>query len=139
MPAKREYARVSPYLTVRGAKDAIAFYQKAFGAEETEHFDHDGRVGHSTLSINGSEVMLSDEFPEMAPIVGTCSPAALGGTTVTINLVVEDVDGAFARALEAGAAALRPPKDEFYGRHGKLRDPFGHVWSLIGPTKGEAA
>ena len=23
---------------------------------------------------------------------------------------------------------IRPLKDEFYGRSGKLRDPYGHTW-----------
>ena len=62
-------------------------------------------------------------------------PKSLGGTTVTVNLTVDDVDAWFGRAVAAGATSLRAPADEFYGRHGKLRDPFGHVWSLIGPKK----
>lgn len=37
--------------------------------------------------------------------------------------------------LAEGATVIRPTADEFYGRHGKLRDPYGHVWSLIGPKR----
>ena len=69
-------------------------------------------------------------------MIGTQSPDVLGGTTTTINLSVDDVDAWFDRAIGQGAVALRPPADEFYGRHGKLRDPFGHVWSITGPKKG---
>ena len=130
------YPPVSPYLMVRGAKAAIDFYQRAFGAVESEHYDMGERVGHSTLRINGGVVMLSDEFPEYAAEVGTKSPDELGGTTTTVNLAVDDVDAWFDRAINCGATSLRAPKDEFYGRHGKLRDPFGHVWSLVGPAKG---
>ena len=133
-PQAESYPRVAPYLMVRGAKAAINFYQRAFGAVEVERYDmEDGRVGHSTLSLNGGSVMLSDEFPEYLDKVGTRSPDDLGGTTTTINLAVDDVDAWFAKAIDCGATALRPPQDEFYGRHGKLRDPFGHVWSLVGP------
>jgi PhnB protein len=129
------YPPLSPYLMVRGAAKAIAWYGKAFGAVETEHYDHEGRVGHSTLKLNGGYLMLSDEYPEYQEIVGTQSPDALGGTTATINLSVDDVDAWWNRAMALGATQLRPPTDEFYGRHGKLRDPFGHVWSITGPKK----
>jgi PhnB protein len=136
--AEYRYAGVSPYLAVDRGDEAVEFYRRAFGAEEIERhrMDGDTRLAHATLRINGSDVMLSDEFPEYAAVVGTRPPAALGGTTVAITLSVDDVDRWWERAIEAGAASVRPPQDEFYGRHGKLRDPFGHVWSLIGPKKG---
>jgi PhnB protein len=126
---------LSPYLMIRGAAKAIDWYGRAFGAVETEHYDYEGRVGHSTLKLNGSYLMLSDEYPEYRDVVGTMSPDALGGTTMTVNLSVDDVDVWWDRAVAEGATVLRPPTDEFYGRHGKLRDPFGHVWSLTGPKK----
>ena len=131
------YPPLSPYLALRDAAKAIAWYRQAFAAEETEHYDHEGRVGHSSLRINGGVLMLSDEYPEYLEVVGTQSPAALGGTTCTVNLSVDDVDAWFDRAVAAGGAhVLRPPADEFYGRQGKLRDPFGHVWGITGPKKG---
>jgi PhnB protein len=136
--AERRYAPVAPYLSVRGGDRAVEFYKDAFGAEvvETYKMEGDDRLGHATLAINGSDVMLADEFPEYEAIVGTKSPEALGGTTVTISLAVDDVDAWYDRAVAAGGASIRPPQDEFYGRHGKLRDPFGHVWSITGPKKG---
>jgi PhnB protein len=133
---EQAYPPVSPYLMVSRAAEAIAWYGRAYEAVEVEHYDHEGRVGHSTLRINGGVVMLSDEFPEYQDKVGTRSPDSLGGTTTTVNLVVDDVDRWFSRAVEAGATALREPQDEFYGRQCKVRDPFGHVWSFIGPVKG---
>ena len=68
-------------------------------------------------------------------MTGTRSPKTLGGTTSTINLNVDDVDAWHDRAVAAGAKSLREPKDEFYGRQAKMRDPFGHVWGLVGPKK----
>ena len=63
------------------------------------------------------------------------SPEALGGSTIGIHLYVEDVDALFARAIEAGAAIVKPVEDQFYGdRTGTLRDPYGHVW-FIGTHK----
>jgi PhnB protein len=133
-----KHAAVAPYLSVSDGAGAIAFYAKAFGAQESERYDYDGKVGHVTLLINGGQVMLSDEFIEYVEFVGTKAPKTLGGTSVTINLTVDDVDVWFDRAIKAGAVSLRPPKDEFYGRQGKLRDPFGHVWGVVGPAKAAA-
>ena len=85
-----------------------------------------GGIMHACLRINGSTVMLSDEFPEY----GMAGPTTLGGSPVTIHLMVPDVDAAFARAVEAGATATMPVADQFWGdRYGALRDPFGHSWS----------
>ncbi len=87
-----------------------------------------GRVMHATLKIGGSEIMLSDEFPEHG---GSRGPDMVGSTTVTIHLQVPNADKAFARAIGAGATAIMPPADMFWGdRFGKLRDPFGHEWSI---------
>ena len=50
---------------------------------------------------------------------------------MSLLIYVEDVDGVFARAVEAGAAALRPVEDRFYGdRTGSFEDPFGHRWDV---------
>ena len=131
------YAKVSPYLTVDEGAKAIDFYKAAFGAEERDRYDWHGKIGHVGLTINGSDVMLSDEpEAEHAEMVGTKAPKTLGGTTSTISLAVDDVDAWHGRAVKAGATSLREPRDEFYGRQGKVRDPFGHVWGFVGPTKG---
>ncbi|WP_394694369.1 VOC family protein [Hyphobacterium sp.] len=123
---------VAPYLSVRDGAAAIAFYKKAFDAEELERFEYEGKLGHATLRINDHVLMLADEFPEMEEMTGNVAPPTLGGrTTFTINLTVDDADQWFERAIAAGATAIRPVTAEFFGRHGKLRDPFGHVWSVV--------
>ncbi len=131
----KRYAGLSPYLSVSDGQGAIAFYKQAFGAQETERYDYEGRIGHAGLKINDCDLMLSDEFIENFDQIGTKAPKTLGGSSVTINLVVDDVDLWHDRAIKAGASSIRPPKDEFYGRQAKLRDPFGHVWGLTGPGK----
>ncbi|MCP2679734.1 VOC family protein [Maricaulaceae bacterium NA33B04] len=123
---------VAPYLSVRGGSDAVAFYAKAFGAEELERYEFEGKLGHAALCINGGAVYLADEFPEHEALVGNVAPATLNNrTTFTINLNVDDADAWFKRAVEAGCTPIREVTDEFFGRHGKVRDPFGHVWSLV--------
>jgi PhnB protein len=125
-PIPEGYPQVTPYLHVDGASAAIEFYATVFGATERMRMpEPDGRIGHAELLIGDSLIMLSDEFPEL----GVRSPKALGGTSVTLSVYVEDVDGVFNRALEEGATVLRPIADQFYGdRSGTLEDPFGHRW-----------
>jgi PhnB protein len=44
---------------------------------------------------------------------------------------VEDVDAVFDRAVAAGAKAVRPVENQFYGdRSGQFEDPFGHHWNV---------
>ena len=119
------------YLVVSDANAALAFYAKAFGAEETFRLAApDGRIVHSNLSLNGGQIMVSDSFPEFHGGKPR-DPKSLGGTPVTIHLQLPDVDAAFARAVEAGCTVTMPLADTFWGdRYGRLLDPFGHEWSL---------
>lgn len=129
-PAPAAAQAVTPYLVVSNGEHAIAFYKKAFGAEELYRMPApDGRrLLHATLTIGGSQVMLCDEFPEYG---GNRGPDMMGGTSVTIHLWVADADKAFAQATAAGAIVIMPLADMFWGdRYGKLRDPFGHEWSI---------
>lgn len=127
---------VSPHLVVDDAAAAIDFYVKAFGAEELGRVPHpDGKLVHAALRINGSLVMLADDFPEMSG-GKSMTPKALGGTPVTIHLTVTDVDTKFQRALDAGATMVMPLDDQFWGdRYGMVADPFGHQWSLGQPVR----
>ncbi|HEY6293930.1 MAG TPA: VOC family protein [Terriglobia bacterium] len=125
-PVPEGYHTATPYLTVRGAADAIEFYKKAFGATEVMRLAQpDGKIGHAEIKIGDSHIMLSDEFPDY----GSLAPQLTGGSPVTIHLYVEDVDTRAREAIAAGAKVLRPVQDQFYGdRAGKLADPFGHTW-----------
>jgi PhnB protein len=123
-----EYPQVTPYLCVDGADAAIQFYTEVFGAKERGRMPAPGdKIGHAELQLGDSVIMLSDEAPEM----GQRSPKSVGGTPVTINVYVDDVDDAFDRAIRAGAQVLRPVENQFYGdRAGQFEDPFGHRWSV---------
>ena len=122
---------IAPHLTVSNAAAAIAFYQKAFGAEiVSRQTIPDGRTLHCALALNGGVIHLSDEFPELTGGKRR-TPDALGGTSVTIHLKVADADAAFNRAVMAGATVTMPLADVFWGaRYGRLEDPFGHAWSI---------
>lgn len=120
---------LSPYLIVKDAPSAIEFYKKAFGAEEVcrSTMPGTGAVMNAQLRIGNSMLMLNEEFPQW----GSMSPRSLGGSPVCVHLYVDDADKAYQRAVQAGAEATMPLMDAFWGdRYGKLRDPFGHEWSI---------
>ena len=95
-PIPEGYPRVTPYLIVDGASDAIDFYTSVLGATERMRMDAPGgRIGHAELEIGDSVVMLADENPEM----NARAPKAFGGSPVSLMVYVEDVDGVFGRAL----------------------------------------
>ena len=119
---------VTPHLVCDGAAKAIEFYQEAFEASSGgTMLGPDGRVMHAQIRIGDSHVMLVDENRQF----GMLGPRSLNGTPVTIHLYVDDVDRWFERAVAAGAQAVMPPADMFWGdRYGVLEDPFGHRWSI---------
>ena len=121
------YRSVTPGLIVRGAAQAIDFYVEAFDATELTRLPMGDKIGHAEIRIGDCVVMLADEFPDM----NLLAPTPGGASSVTLMIYVEDVDKAFAQAVQAGATAERPVQDEFYGdRAGTLLDPFGHRWTL---------
>ena len=125
-PIPDNYHTVTPYLVVDGAAKAIDFYKNAFGATELMRMPApEDRIGHAEIKIGDSIVMLSDPIGEM----GHKSPKTLGGTPVTLLIYTKDVDATVAGAIKAGAQALRPVEDQFWGdRMGGVTDPFGHQW-----------
>jgi PhnB protein len=122
------YAGVTPYLIIRDAARALAFYRKAFGATELMRFPAPGgKIGHAEIKIGDGVVMLADESPEM----GHKSPQTLGGTAITLMFYVPDVDAQFAKVVAAGGTVKQALKDQFYGdRSGTITDPFGHIWTI---------
>lgn len=117
-----------PHLIVSDGQEAIAFYQRAFGAELVlQLVEPGGKLAHAEMRVGSALFMLASEYPSL----NLTSPRARGGTTVSLSFWVEDVDGLAARAVEAGAVLEKPIVDEFYGdRVARLVDPFGHRWGL---------
>ena len=139
--ARPDERRIAAHLLVRNLTKAIAFYRDAFGAEVLYRsaVGPDARVLHAQLRLADSYVLLSEEnmglsedaFSRYETGMKTRSPETLRGTSVILELYVEDVDRSFRRAVEAGAAPKIPVADTFYGdRYGQIVDPFGHVWAL---------
>jgi PhnB protein len=120
---------LTPQLVVDGAEKAIAWYQKALGAEVVgKVMDPGGKlVWHAALRIGNAQLYLNDVMPGM------------GGGAERANLWVygDDVDGRWKRAVEAGGAKVTMPlADQFWGdRVGQFEDPFGNKWTLAQRVK----
>jgi PhnB protein len=127
-PIPAGYHTVTPYLACGDGDAAIAFYKKAFGAQEKFRMaGPDGNIGHAEIAIGDSRIMLAGDHPAMDFL----SPKSRGGSTVHIHLYVKDCDALTERAVKAGAKVVRKVEDQFYGdRLGTVEDPFGHVWHL---------
>ncbi len=119
-PIPDGYHTVTPYLTVQGAAELLAFLKKAFDAKETERITRpDGTIGHAEARIGDSVVMLDDAMGEAKAM-----PTA-------IYLYVNDADATYKRALQAGGTSVMEPATQFWGdRHGAVRDPAGNLWSI---------
>lgn len=97
----------------------IAFAEKVFGAKERMRIPMpDGTIAHCELQIADSVLMVGeagDEWP---------------ATTTTVDVYIDDVDGVYNRALEAGSTSIMELEDRFYGdRAAGFRDPFGNTWN----------
>lgn len=111
---------ITPNTIVDNAEQAISFYKEAFGAEEKVRLTMtDGKIAHCELQIGDSRLNLAD---------------AMDGWPVhalLAQIFVPDSDAVFARAVNAGATAISPMTDMFFGsREGRVRDPFGNTWTI---------
>ena len=113
---------VTPRIIVHGAEKLVEFVKHVFGATGQYHSQ-----APAELQLGDSIIMMADEFPEF----GSLAPQSTGGSGTGLHIYIEDVDSAFDRAVKAGATVEMPVADMFWGdRYGKLRDPFGHKWSI---------
>lgn len=123
------YHTATPYIIVKDAVSALAFYQSAFGATERGRLClPDDTIMHGEMTIGDSIIMFAEENPEM----GMLGPKTLNGSPVSMCIYVEDVDAVLQQALDAGATIQRPAEDQFWGdRAATILDPFGHSWTLM--------
>ncbi|MDB5524050.1 MAG: hypothetical protein JWM58_1813 [Rhizobium sp.] len=130
-PMPKTLGGLVAYLTLDGVQKAAEFYKTAFGAEQVFMVppDENGRTMHLHLYINGSSLMLCDGYPEH----GHPAEKPQG---YTMQLIVDDIDFWWERAVKAGAEITLPLQLMFWGdRYGQLRDPFGVNWAMNAPAR----
>lgn len=128
MMNENTFPTLTPYLVVRNAQEAIAFYERAFGAVTRNVAKApDGKVMNAQLVFGDSVLMLNDEFPDY----GSFGPKEDERVPVTIHISSKNIDAEFQRAIDAGCTVTMPLEDQFWGdRYGSMRDPFGYNWSM---------
>ena len=119
-PVPPGYHTVTPYLSIRGATELLAFTKAAFGAVETEAIrSPEGRVLHAQVKIVDSNVMMGEVPKGSEPMPST------------LYLYVDDVDEWFRRAVEAGGEVIEEPSDQFYGdRTASVKDGSDNRWYM---------
>jgi len=105
----------------------VRFYTEAFGLRVSRRFG------------TGFAELLGWPAPLYLLAKASGTPGAGGDrrrydrhwTPVHPDIVVDDLDPAVARAVEAGALLEAAAKDAPYGRIAMLADPFGHGFCLV--------
>ena len=119
---------IQPELWVENPREAVAFYEAAFGATVLHRVgDGDDIVaqlglGDAAFWVAGTSVALK-----------RLSPRAIDGATSRTLLVVDDPDGLVRRAVAAGATESAAVSNEHGWRLGRIIDPFGHEWEIGAP------
>ena len=122
---------VVPYIQVEGAMEAVKFYERAFGARELSRFASDDgkRLMNCQLEINGGPMMVMDAMPDHGfPFQPSNS--------FTLQLIVDDGQAWFDRAVAAGCTVVSPFQQMFWGdKWGGVIDPFQIHWGIDEPAK----
>jgi lactoylglutathione lyase len=131
MPDAMQLGWVIVYVDDPG--EAAAFYERAFGLG-SEFVDPGGNFAQ--LATGATKLAFASYTLGDKNFDGGVRRAGLEGQppNMEIALVIEDVDGAYAHAVEAGCQSLAPPEDKPQGqRVAYLRDPFGTLVELATP------
>jgi uncharacterized glyoxalase superfamily protein PhnB len=129
--------KVIPMVSYEDAGAAADWLVAAFGFEEAERYDWEGRVAHVTLLLDGGVLFIG------WPGADYRSPKSLAAESDAVRkmldapyvvdgvmVYVDDVDGHCKRARAAGARILSEPEDnpDVGQRQYRAEDPEGHRW-----------
>jgi len=104
---------VTPRIVARDAAGLITFLKRVFAATGELQTDRP-----SVMNIGDSKIMISEA-------------GARERVPAFLYVYVRDTDGAYHRALEAGARSLEDPTDLPYGdRRAMIEDAWGNVWQI---------
>jgi predicted enzyme related to lactoylglutathione lyase len=116
-------------IDVPDVEQGIAFYTTAFALRLARRF------GADFVELLGAEapIYLLQTDAGSKPFRDAASGRDFGRhwTPVHLDLVVEDLDVALARATAAGAKQEAQPSEHAYGRLVQLSDPFGNGLCLL--------
>jgi PhnB protein len=119
---------LTPFLAIRGAREALDFYRDVFGARVTDVTEFEGLVAHAGLDFGLGLLQIGEPNPQYGLV-----PAPGGDDDCySMGIYVSDVDDITARAVAAGAVIREEPSTFVSGdRFASIRDPFGVRWSVM--------
>jgi PhnB protein len=121
-------ASIQPELWVESPREALRFYEAAFGAIVL-HRVGEGDDIVAQLGVGDAAFWVAPPSAELKRL----SPRSIGGATGRTLLVVEDPDTIVRQSVAAGATELSPVGEEHGWRLGRIVDPFGHEWEIGKP------
>ncbi|KAJ0988955.1 hypothetical protein J5N97_007311 [Dioscorea zingiberensis] len=141
------FAALKPQVVVPAGKadEAVQFYKAAFGAEELKRVNHAKRKADqetplilcAELKIGSASLLVCDQTDDSSPVAGK-----EGGSGIVFRLETENVEGALAKAVKAGASQEGEITEEEAqegsccgGVLGKVKDPFGVAWIIASAAK----
>jgi uncharacterized protein len=110
-------------LNSRGIELAIPFYHQAFGWTHLTREMGEGAPPYTEFQVGGLSIAGGMEMNPMVP--------AQVPSYWMVYFAVDDVDGSFRTAIEAGGREMLPPRQFPGGRFAILGDPQGAVFGLI--------
>lgn len=119
---------LTPFLAIRDAGRAIAFYRDVFGARVSDVTEFGDVVAHAQLDFGLGLLQLGEPSSDYGLV-----PAPEGDADCySMGLYVPDVDAVVERAVAAGATVREAPSTFVSGdRFASIRDPFGVRWSIM--------
>lgn len=119
---------LTPFLAIRGAREAIDFYREIFGARVTDVTEFDGMVVHAGLDFGLGLLQLGEPNPQYGLVAAPEGDA----DCYSMGIYVSDVDDVVAKAVAAGATVREDASTFVSGdRYASIRDPFGVRWSVM--------
>ncbi len=123
---------IIPTLRYHDPKSAIDFLCQAFGFEKKSVFEEDGIIIHAELNLGNAMIMIGSTGYQSPFSQYLIHPDdTKGKQTMTAYIVVNDPDGHYERAKEAGAEILLPLTEQSYGgKDYTCSDSEGYIWSF---------
>jgi lactoylglutathione lyase len=116
-------------LYVRDVAGSLEFYERAFGLER-RLLHESGQYAELETGSTALALAARDLAAESVRELAHKEPAGF-----EVCLVVEDVEGAYARAVQAGAAPVSEPEQKPWGqRTAYVRDPDGTLIEIASPA-----
>eukprot|EP01006_Ploeotia_vitrea_P060515 TRINITY_DN76045_c0_g1_i1.p2 TRINITY_DN76045_c0_g1~~TRINITY_DN76045_c0_g1_i1.p2 ORF type:complete len:160 (+),score=47.16 TRINITY_DN76045_c0_g1_i1:74-553(+) len=129
---------ITPYLTSPDGEKQLQWLVKVFGAEvERKQTTEDkSKIVHCTVKIGEAQLMFADDFPDQRESKKAATPAAFGGSPISLSLHVKDAGAVWKTAMDNGAVEQMKLEVQFWGdKYGKFKDPFGFEWQISETVK----